>query len=275
MSTDHDTAARWRIPPRERIALGKIDTSSTAGAPGGADATKQVTAMLLAKTQKIHERLRAEQKRSLLVVLQGMDTGGKDGTIKHVFSGLNPEGLEVAYFKEPTYEDLAHDFLWRVHRRAPERGHIGIFNRSHYEDVLVVRVHNLVPENVWRPRYEAIRDFERTVTDEGTRIVKLMLHISKQEQARRLRERLADPEKRWKFDLNDVKERARWADYMTAYEDAIAETSTDEAPWYVIPADAKWYRNWAVTTIIAETLRDMNPAFPTPPDLSGVVIPDD
>jgi len=274
MSDSHG-AAQWRIAPRTRPHLGRINPAATPSAPGDETATKKATATLFGKLIKYHEWLRAEARQSMLVVLQAMDTGGKDGTIKHVFSGLNPEGLEVAYFKQPTDEELAHDFLWRVHQRTPRDGHIGIFNRSHYEDVLAVRVHKLVPESVWHPRYAAIRDFERNLTESGAHIVKLMLHISRQEQARRLRARLQDPEKRWKFDVNDVKERAHWDEYMAAYEDAIRETSTEQEPWYVVPADAKWYRNWVVTTILLETLRSMAPKFPKEPDLRGVVIPDD
>lgn len=201
-----------------------------------------------------------------------MDAGGKDGTIGHVFRGLNPAGCRVASFKAPTEEELAHDFLWRVHQVVPGRGEVAVFNRSHYEDVLVARVHNLVPEDVWRPRYKHIVAFEQNLAAAGTRIVKLFLHISKEEQARRLRERLKDPTKRWKLRLSDLEERKRWDDYQAAYAEAIERTSTKAAPWYVIPADHKWYRNWAVSRILLETFAEMDPHYPPAAGLAGVVI---
>ena len=200
-----------------------------------------------------------------------MDGGGKDGTIKHIFRGVNPQGCEVTPFKQPTPEELAHDFLWRCHRAAPPKGKIGIFNRSHYEDVLIVRVHDLVPPEVWRSRYRRIVEFEDELRDSGTTIVKLFLHISKEEQARRLRSRLERPDKQWKFSMADLPERKRWDDYMEAFHDALVATTTEPAPWYVIPADHKWYRNWAVASILVDTLFRMDPQFPPPdPDLSSV-----
>ncbi len=201
-----------------------------------------------------------------MLVLQGMDTSGKGGTIGHVVSSMNPAGVDVAAFKNPTDEELAHDFLWRIERRLPDPGEIVVFDRSHYEDVLVVRVHELVDESTWRARYDRINAFERRVIGAGTTIVKCFLHISYDEQRERLLARLDDPTKHWKFRERDIEERALWQDYMAAYDDAIAHCSTDEAPWFVIPADHKWYRNWAVGTILVETLERMDPRYP-PADL--------
>jgi PPK2 family polyphosphate:nucleotide phosphotransferase len=211
---------------------------------------------------ELQDRLWAENRRSLLVVLQAMDTGGKDSTIKHVFSGVNPQATRATAFKQPTPPELRHDFLWRVHLAVPAAGEIGIFNRSHYEDVLIARVHRLVPESVWRPRYELINDFEKTLHHSGTTIVKLFLHISKDEQERRLQKRLHRPDKRWKFSPADLEERSYWDDYHVAYEDALNRTSTAYAPWYVIPANHKWYRNWAVSRILIDTLRALDPRYP-------------
>jgi PPK2 family polyphosphate:nucleotide phosphotransferase len=265
---------RWRVKAGERVELKAIDTKSADGAPGDRAATEATFPDLWANLHDLQERLYAEGRRSVLVVLQAMDAGGKDGTIEHVFRGMNPQGVRVASFKVPTEEELAHDFLWRVHQRVPGHGEIGVFNRSHYEDVLVVRVHGLVPKDVCRARYEHIRAFERSLVDGGTTLVKLFLHISKDEQRQRLQARLDDPAKHWKFRVADLEERTKWGDYQRAFEDAIAETSTDDAPWYVVPADRKWYRNWAVLRILTETLEALDPQFPPPADdLSGVVIP--
>jgi PPK2 family polyphosphate:nucleotide phosphotransferase len=265
-------AARWRVEPGSNVHLGKVDTRSTEGAPGDKAATEEVLADLYGELEGLQERLYAEGSRSLLVVLQALDAGGKDGTIKHVFRGLNPAGCRVASFKVPSEEERRHDFLWRVHARTPATGEVVVFNRSHYEDVLVVRVHNLVPEDVWRPRYDFINCFEANLAAAGTRIVKLFLHISKEEQAERFQARLDDPAKRWKFRTGDLEERARWDAYIAAFEEAIGRTSTGAAPWYVIPADRKWYRNWAVSRILVETLQDMDPQYPPGEDLTGVVI---
>lgn len=220
---------------------------------------------------ELQERLYAEGEQALLIVLQGMDTSGKDGTIRHVMRGLNPQSCRVATFKVPTEEELAHDFLWRIHRHAPAKGQIAVFNRSHYEDVLAVRVRGLAPEEVWRARYEHINNFERLLTDSGTRIVKLFLHISRQEQKDRLERRLADPQKRWKFRPGDLDDRDRWDDYVRAYEDALCQCSTAYAPWHIIPANRKWYRNLVVADLIAATLRDMDPQWPDP-DLDPATI---
>ena len=224
---------------------------------------------------KLQERLYAENKRSLLIVLQAMDTGGKDGTIKHVFSGVNPQGCRVWSFKKPSDEESSHDFLWRYHQRTPQRGMINIFNRSHYEDVLIVRVKELVPESVWRERYHVINNFEQTLTLSNITVIKFFLHISKDEQKRRLQSRLDDPDKRWKFSSNDIKEREYWDDYQAAFEDAINNCSTSYAPWYVVPANNKWYRNLVIARTIADTLEAMNPQYPAAEaGLEKIVIPD-
>lgn len=223
----------------------------------------------------LQERLYAESQQALLIVLQAMDAGGKDGTIKHVFDRVNPQGVRVTSFKVPTAEELAHDFLWRVHQQAPARGYIGIFNRSHYEDVLVVRVNQLAPREVWEKRYDHINAFERLLVDSGTRILKFFLHISKEEQKERFQKRLDDPKKHWKFSTGDLPVRDKWDDYMRAYEDAISRCNTDYAPWFIVPANRKWYRNLIVTRTIVETLEAMNPRFPpAEPDLDKVVIAD-
>jgi len=254
------------------VDLGKIDTRSTAGGPDKKHEAEAEFADLHGELAGLQERLYAEGAHSLLVVLQAIDAGGKDGTIKHVFGGLNPAGCRVVSFKVPSEEERAHDFLWRAHAKVPVRGEVVVFNRSHYEDVLVVRVHELVPEKVWRPRYKAINAFEENLTAAGTRIVKCFLHISKEEQAERFQQRIDDPAKRWKFRKGDLEERARWDDYTAAFEEAIARTSTGHAPWYVIPAGRKWFRNWAISRILIETLKDMDPKYPPAEDLTGVVI---
>ncbi|MCA9079124.1 MAG: polyphosphate kinase 2 family protein [Planctomycetaceae bacterium] len=218
-------------------------------------------------------KLYAEGKQKLLIVFQAMDAGGKDGTTRKVFRGVNPQGVRVTSFKAPTPLELAHDYLWRVHQQVPAAGMIGVFNRSHYEDVLVVRVDEIVPEAVWQERYEQINQFEQLLASTGTRILKFYLHISKQEQKEQFEERLEDPEKHWKFSHADLDKRAQWDDYMLAYEDALNRCTTQWAPWYVIPADSKWYRNLAVMRVIVDTLREMNPQFPAPePGLDQVVV---
>jgi PPK2 family polyphosphate:nucleotide phosphotransferase len=209
--------------------------------------------------------LYAESRRSVLIVLQGIDAGGKDGTIRHVMSGLNPQGVSVTSFKVPEGEEKRHDYLWRVHRAVPEWGKIGIFNRSHYEDVLVVRVHNLVPKSVWSQRYDQINDFERMLTENGVHILKFLLLISKDEQARRFKARLADKTKNWKFSPADTKERKFWDDYMRAYEDVLTKCSTDYAPWHVVPANHKWFRNLAVAQVICEEMTAMKLKYPKGP----------
>lgn len=218
-------------------------------------------------------RLYAEGKQKLLVVLQALDAGGKDSTIRRVFQGVNPQGVRVHSFKVPSKEELDHDFLWRIHKAVPGKGMISVFNRSHYEDVLVVRVHNIVPEAVWRPRYEQINQFEKLLHDTGTRILKFYLHISPEEQKERFQARLDDPSKHWKFSLEDLEKRKFWDDYMVAYQEMLEQTSTAWAPWYIIPSDQKWYRNLAISRVILHTLQEMNPQYPAPEgDLSNVVI---
>ena len=213
----------------------------------------------------LQDRLWAEARRSVLVVLQGIDASGKDGTIKHVFRGVNPQGVRVAAFKEPTPAERAHDFLWRVHQHVPAAGEIGIFNRSHYEDVIVPRVHALEPAAVLHTRYDDILAFERLLHNGGTAVVKLLLHISFDEQGRRLAERLERPDKRWKMGPTDVAERQRWDSYQEAFEEMVARTSTDEAPWFVVPADHKWFRNWVVGEILLDVLGRLDPKYPPGP----------
>jgi PPK2 family polyphosphate:nucleotide phosphotransferase len=224
----------------------------------------------MAALQKI---LHAEGRRSVLVVLQAMDAGGKDGTLRDVFTGLNPSGLAVSSFGVPTEEELAHDFLWRIHRHAPRAGQIAVFNRSHYEDVLVVRVKELVPRSVWKQRYAQICNFEQLLVDEGTTIVKLFLHISNEKQRERLQDRVDSPDERWKFRLGDLDDRALWPKFMEAYRDALANTSSADAPWYVVPGDRKWARNLAVARIMRHTLERIDPQYPKPEEgIEGIVV---
>jgi PPK2 family polyphosphate:nucleotide phosphotransferase len=222
------------------------------------------TEELCATMGELQQKLFAERKRSLLVCLQALDAGGKDGVVKHVIASMNPDGCDVANFKEPTPEELAHDFLWRVEAKTPKRGEVAIFNRSHYEDVLIVRVHNLVPKEVWSKRYDLINDFERRLALNGTRLLKFFLHISKEEQLKRFERRLDDPTKRWKISESDYTERECWDDYVRAYEDALARCNTVDAPWFVIPADHKWFRDLVVSEIIVTTLESMNIQMPEP-----------
>jgi PPK2 family polyphosphate:nucleotide phosphotransferase len=236
--------------PRDMLGL--------SGKPEGADRLKA----LLAELSDYQLRLWAEAKRSVLLILQGLDASGKDGAVRKVFTGVNPQGCRVVSFRAPSETELAHDFLWRIHANCPARGEIGIFNRSYYEDYVTVGVMELAPDEVWRPRLAQIRDFERVLTAEGTTIVKCYLHISKEEQKQRLEARLAKPEKRWKFDPRDLEARRRWDRFIAAYEEALSATSTEFAPWYVIPADRKWVRNVAVAELLVETLRRLDPQFP-------------
>ena len=253
---------RYRIEPGATVDLTSWDPRDKSGFDGGKSAGKQVLHMLNERLEDLQELLYAEGKRKVLVVLQATDTGGKDGVIRHVFDRVNPQGVKVANFKVPTPVELAHDYLWRVHQRTPARGEIVIFNRSHYEDVLVVRVHDLVPQSVWSRRYEHINAFEQMLADEGTTILKFFLHISKEEQKERLQSRLDKPHKRWKFSRGDLKERELWDDYQAAYESMLSKTSTPWAPWYLVPADRKWYRNLVVATTLVSTLQGLDMQYP-------------
>jgi PPK2 family polyphosphate:nucleotide phosphotransferase len=265
---------RCRVEPGERMRLADVDPDESEGYQRKKDVAEELKRHR-DRIADLQARLYGEQRRSLLIVLQAMDTGGKDGTIKGVFQGVNPQGCQVWSFKAPSNEEAAHDFLWRYHQKAPPKGMIHIFNRSHYEDVLIVRVKDLVPESVWRPRYEAINQFEYALTADGVTVLKFFLHISRDEQKRRLESRLQDPDKRWKFSSNDLKERAWWEDYQAAFEDAVNECSTAYAPWYVVPANRKWYRNLVVARTIADTLEAMSPRFPAAEKgLEDVSVPD-
>jgi PPK2 family polyphosphate:nucleotide phosphotransferase len=251
----------YLVKPGKKAKLSRRDPADTGKFKDKDDAHHAVLKHL-DKLADLQEVLYAQSKHALLIVFQALDTGGKDGAIKHVFSGVNPQGCTVTSFKQPTKLEAAHDFLWRVHAAVPAKGIIGIFNRSHYEDVLVTRVHELVPKSVWSKRYDRINHFERMLSDEGTTIIKFFLHISKEEQKRRLNARVDDPDKHWKFDANDLKERQMWDDYQRAFEDAITKCSTDCAPWYVVPADHKWFRNWVLSDIITRTLGKMDLKYP-------------
>ena len=244
----------------DKIKLSKIDPDDTGGY--SKEEALQRFCELREKIDALQEILYAERRRSLLLVFQAMDTGGKDGAIKDLCADLNPAGLEVRSFKAPSAEELDHDFLWRAHKATPGKGMIGVWNRSHYEDVLIVRVHKLVPKKIWKARYDQINRFEEILSENGTTIVKFMLHISKDEQKRRLQARLDRPNKWWKFNPNDLTERARWADYQKAYQDAINNCSTECALWHVVPANHKWARNLALAEVVLRTLKEMDLRYP-------------
>lgn len=263
----------YRVKPGKKLNLKKIDPADTRYFKGDKEQAKREVDELNDELEILQELMYAENKHKLLIVLQATDTGGKDGTIRQVFDGVNPQGVKVASFKAPTPVELDHDYLWRIHPHVPGKGEIVIFNRSHYEDVLVVRVRELVPKSAWSKRYAQIRDFERMLAEEGATILKFFLHISKDEQKERLQARLDDPSKHWKFNVGDLKERELWDDYQRAYEEALSETSTDWAPWYVVPANRKWYRDWVIVNIIVDALKGLKMRFPEPAeDLSKVVI---
>lgn len=255
---------RYRVKPGSQVDLSQWDPDDKGGFEGGKKAGKKATKVLNEQLEDLQELLYAENKNKVLIVLQAMDTGGKDGTIRHVFEGVNPQGVKVASFKKPTPRELAHDYLWRVHAHTPGNGEIVIFNRSHYEDVLVVRVHNLVPETVWQKRYDHINQFEKLLADEGTTIRKFYLHIDLAEQKERLQARLDEPHKRWKFSKADLAERKRWSQYIEAYEAVLSRTSTEWAPWYIIPANRKWYRNLVISRILVDTLQGLGMRYPQP-----------
>ncbi len=261
------------VEPGTRVRLADHDPDENGGLSKDAPEIEERLEAARARMTELQGRLYAESKQALLIVLQAMDAGGKDGTIRHVMRGVNPQGCSVTSFKAPTAEELAHDFLWRIHRHTPAKGLIAVFNRSHYEDVLIVRVRKLVPKRVWSRRYAQINAFEKLLHDSGTRVLKLFLHISAEEQKTRLQARLQDPTKRWKFNPEDLKEREAWDDYVTAYEEALTECSTEYAPWHVIPANRKWYRNLVVADLVADTLEAMDPKWPKPVgDLEGIVV---
>jgi PPK2 family polyphosphate:nucleotide phosphotransferase len=249
------------VKPGKKFRLRDHDPDEFCGVDEKTEAV-ELTALLTGKLDKLQEVLYAEHKRALLIVLQGMDASGKDGTVSHVMAGVNPQGCRVTSFKTPSQRELEHDFLWRVHHPVPGHGIIGIFNRSHYEDVLVVRVHNLVPKEVWSERYEQINDFEKMLAKNNVVVLKFFLNISKDEQKRRFDARKKDPTKNWKISDADYAERRFWDDYQAAYEDAIGKCSSKYAPWYVIPANKKWFRNLAISQIIVDTMEEMNLQYP-------------
>ncbi len=262
----------YLVSPDRTLDLAGRDPRDRRLFAGGKREGRDQIRALNGRLETLQETLYAEGRHKILIVLQAMDTGGKDGTIRHVFEGTNPQGVKVASFKKPTPKELAHDYLWRVHRHTPGRGEITIFNRSHYEDVLVVRVHGLVSPEVWGKRYRHIVEFERLLAEEGTVILKFFLHISKEEQKERLQARLDTPHKQWKFSRGDLAERAHWDAYVEAYEVALSKTSKPWAPWYAIPADRKWYRNLVISRILVERLEALEMSYPDPEDLDGVVV---
>ncbi len=255
-----DVTKQFRVKPGERVRLSDWDPGETLGMD-----REECERRLAENTEaigRLQHRLYAEHKRSVLVVLQAMDAAGKDSTVRHVLRDVNPQGVLVTSFKRPTSNELAHDFLWRIHRRTPRRGHIRVFNRSHYEDVLVVRVESLVPKEVWSRRYDAINDFERNLCESGTEIVKIYLNISPERQREKLVRRLTDPDRAWKFEPADFETRKKWAHYMEAYEDAISRCSTDNAPWFIVPTNRKWFRLFTISQILRDTLERMDPQLP-------------
>ena len=260
------------IQPSSRVDLAEIDPRRVEG-DWDKESAKQAIERYTERSRDLAYKLYAENKRSLLLVLQGMDTAGKDGTIRTVMTGINPQSCQVVPFKEPSHEELDHDFLWRIHRAVPRRGNIGIFNRSHYEDVLVVRVHNYVPKSEWELRYERINEFEKMLAEGGTTVVKCFLHVSKEEQRERLQARLDNPHKRWKFAKSDLDERLLWDEYQEAYTAAVEKCSTKHAPWHVIPSDRKWYRNLVVSRLLLDTLEAMDPQIPPSEEgLDGITV---
>ncbi len=264
---------RYRVRSRSGLDLDAFDPRDTGTFRGGKKKGLKALRTLTEELVELQRVLWAQHEHRLLVVLQGMDTAGKDGTIRHVFGPMNPQGVRVTSFKVPTPIELDHDYLWRIHPAVPGRGEIGIFNRSHYEDVLVVRVHGLVPEDRWRQRYRHIVEFERMLADEGVTILKFFLHISREEQKARLEARLENPSKNWKFSSADLSERKLWPRYREAYAEALARTSTRHAPWYVVPSDRKWYRNLMVATVVRDTLASLDMKYPEPfEDLEGIVV---
>lgn len=266
---------RYRIAQNAKLDLMKWDLEETSEFEGGKEKAKERLRELNLELESLQEILYAEHKHRVLVILQAMDTGGKDGVIRKVFVGVNPQGVKVANFKVPTPIELDHDYLWRVHLQTPGKGEIVIFNRSHYEDVLVVRVHEIVPKEVWKKRFTHINEFERMLAEEGTSILKFFLHIDRAEQKRRLQSRLDDASKHWKFNVGDLKERNLWGQYMKAYGEGISRTSTPWAPWYVVPANRKWYRDIVVATVLVKALKDLKMSYPEPAGLDETVVIED
>jgi PPK2 family polyphosphate:nucleotide phosphotransferase len=258
-----DYRKQFFVHPGTKLSLAGIDPEQTGDQASGEAALPEIQRHV-ARMAELQALLYADGKQSLLVVLQALDAAGKDGVIRHLFSGMNPQGTSVAGFKQPSADEAAHDFLWRAHQRTPARGEVVVFNRSHYEDVLVVRVHNLVPQAVWSQRYALINDFEKLLVQNGTRVLKFFLHISPEEQLARFKQRLDDPARNWKISETDYSERTLWSDYVAAYEEALSKTSSQNAPWYVIPANHKWFRNLAISQIIADSMEDMNLKVPPP-----------
>ena len=253
---------RYMVKEASKVHLGKIDPSDTSAFDGDKKDGERAMDAILRKLDPLQELLYAEHKHKVLIVLQGMDTAGKDGTIRRVFEGVNPEGVRVAHFGVPSVEELDHDYLWRAHKEVPGKGEIVLFNRSHYESVLVERVHWLVPESVWSRRYQQLVDFERMLNEEGTVIIKFFLHIDKKEQAKRFQDRLNDPTKHWKFSYLDYNERSYWKDYMRAYEEALERTSTEFAPWYVVPSNHPWFRDLVVSEVVVNALELLGMHYP-------------
>jgi PPK2 family polyphosphate:nucleotide phosphotransferase len=264
---------RFIVKPDTKVDLSKWDADDTSELKSGKQEAQTQVEQLNRRLESLQEKLFAEHKHKVLVILQAMDAGGKDGVIKHVFNGINPSGVRVVGFKSPSVEELDHDFLWRVHKQVPGKGEMVIFNRSQYEDVLVVRVHQLVPKEQWSERYDQINDFERMLAETGTTILKFYLHIDADEQKERLQTRLDDPDRHWKFRLGDLEDRKHWDEYMEAYEDVLNKTSTEYAPWYIVPANHKWFRDWVISSVLVETLEGLNMQYPEPAEnLNGVVI---
>ena len=264
----------YRVAPGQQVDLSRWDPADRSGFEGDKAAGRAHLKKLRSRLAELQRLLWAEDKHKVLVVFQAMDTGGKDGTIRNVFSGVNPQGIDVQNFKAPTAEELSHDYLWRVHDHAPTAGSLTVFNRSHYEDVLIVRVLGLVGEERWSRRYDHINDFERMLADEGTTILKFYLHISPEEQAERLQARLDDPTKNWKFNKSDLDHRKLWPDYMAAYEAVLSRTSTEHAPWFIVPSNRKWYRNIVVAETIVATLERLDMQYPpAEAGLDSIAIP--
>ncbi|WP_411826671.1 polyphosphate kinase 2 family protein [Luteolibacter sp. AS25] len=254
---------KYLVEPGSKVNLKKLETDDRSlYDDGGKEEGKLAMNELLEEMRELQRVLYAENKHRILVVIQAMDTGGKDGCVKSVFPTVDPQGIHVEPFKKPSEEELAHDFLWRVHAKVPRNGQIVVFNRSHYEDIIAVKVKKIYEDKVWKNRYGHVVDFERMLSEEGTTIVKIYLHISKEEQRQRLESRLENPDKHWKFNPDDLKDRALWDDFMVTYEDVLSKTSTKDAPWYVVPADRKWYRNLVVARIMVDTLKKLNMQYP-------------